>query len=566
MRACKSHFLAAGVFSGALNVLYLAPTLYMLQVYDRVVPSRGSITLLMLTVALVMALATLALLDMVRSRLLVRASIRLDRQLSGAILHATLARPRAAREGLTKQALREFDLFRQTLTGVGVLAAFDAPWTPLYILVCFLIHPALGLLAFVGAASLLALAWRNEQAVRRPLEAANTAANLAYVHQEFTASAADVIRALGMRRAIVNRHLAERLQVGELQARANFAGAGYVTVTRFVRLCLQSLALGLGAWLAIENKISAGAIFAGSILIARALAPIEQVLGGWRNLVQARSTYRTLNALLENGPLDGQLTQLPAPQGALEAEHLVTFGSDRHNLILRDVSFRLEPGEAVGLVGPSGAGKSTLLRVLAGAAGQDQGVVRVDGADVNDWDHERLARHIGYLPQEPMLFAGTVKENIARFSNHTEQDIGRIDSMVMETAQRCGVHDMILRLPDGYDTVIGWGGRGLSAGQAQRIALARALFGAPVLLILDEPNAHLDADGEAQLVNSLLEAKAGGATVLVAAHRTGVLAAVDKLMVLQDGRLEMIGPRDEVVKRLAGTVDRRGVVPSTTAA
>jgi ATP-binding cassette subfamily C protein len=496
---------------------------------------------------------------------LVRASVRLDRSLSGAILNATLSQPAASRDGLTKQALREFDNLRQTLTGVGVLALFDAPWAPIYILVAFIIHPALGLLALFGAAALLLLTWRNEQATRGRIQSANEAANIAYLNQEYSAASADVIRALGMRRAIVNRHLKEREVIGELQAQSNFAGGGYMTLTRFLRLSLQSLALGLGAWLAVENKVSAGAIFAASILVARALAPIEQVIGGWRNLVQARGAYQTLTSLLQHAAAERPLTVLPPPRGMLEAEHLVVLNPSRQGVILRDVSFHVGAGEAVGVVGPSGAGKTTLARALAGAAIADRGVVRFDGADSLDWDPERLARHVGFLPQSPTLFAGTVKENIARFRNFEDDDAERIDEMVVEAAQRCGAHDMILRLADGYETLLGWGDSGLSAGQAQRVALARALFGGPSVLILDEPNAHLDTEGEAALVQALLDLKATGSTILIVAHRTGVLAAVDKLMVLREGRIDLFGPRDEVIQRIS-TPSLRQATPPTPAA
>jgi ATP-binding cassette subfamily C protein len=550
IEACKRHFLYAAGFSALLNLLYLTPTLYMLQVYDRVVPTRGAMTLVFLTIVLLFALGTLALLDMVRSRLLVRASMRLDRMLAPPILDAILARGGSQREGLSRQALREFDVLRQTLTGVGALALFDAPWTPIYILVAFLISPWLGLFALVGAAILLFLAWRNENATRSALQKANDAANSAYSSQDYSTASADVVRALGMRQAMVHRHLQERALASQLQAKASFAGGGYLTATRFFRLALQSMALGLGAYLAIENKISAGAIFAASILIARALAPIEQVMGAWRNVIQARGAYHKLLSLFAVADNARVHTNLPPLQGAVEAEHLVVFDPSGQQAIVRDVSFQVAAGEAVGIVGPSGAGKSTLVRAIAGAMGADRGGVRFDGADSRDWDPERLAKHIGFLPQDPTLFAGTVKENIARFSNVLAADPEKVDEEVVRAAQLCGAHEMILRLPQGYDTTLQWGGRGLSAGQAQRIALARALFGGPSVLILDEPNAHLDSEGESLLVRTLQELKRNGVTILVVAHRTGVLAAVDKLMVLRDGRLELYGPRDEVVARL----------------
>jgi ATP-binding cassette subfamily C protein len=554
LRACKRHFVAAGAFSALLNLLYLAPTLYMLQVYDRVVPTQGKLTLVFLSVAVIGALAALSLLDMVRSRLLVRASIRLDRRLAGAVLDATLGRKGA--QSLSKLAVRELDQFRQTLTGAGILAAFDAPWTPIYLIVCFLIHPLLGLLALMGCSLLLIIALRNEHATRAPLQRASEAANHAYVSQEYSTAAADLVRAMGMRRAIVRRHLHEREAMTTLQSQASFTASGYVTLTRFARLALQSLALGAGALLAVNNQISPGAIFAASFLIARALAPIEQVLGAWKSLVQARGAYKTLTDLFVEEGAEPVHTQLPAPTGRIAVENLTVLNARRDGSILSDVAFTVEAGEIIGIIGPSGAGKSTLVRMIAGAASPDRGAIRFDGADRKDWDPELLGEHIGFMPQEATLFAGTIKANICRFRNYVAEDPAAVDMAVIDAARRAGAHEMILRLPAGYDTELTLGGRGLSAGQAQRIALARALYGSPNLLILDEPNAHLDAEGEALLLETLAELKSRGGTVLIVAHRTGVLAALDKLMVLRDGRLELYGPRDAVLQRIGAQQQR----------
>jgi len=550
LRACRKHFIYAALFSALLNILFLAPTLYMLQVYDRVVPTQGITTLAFLTVVTLMALGVLALLDMVRSRLLVRAGLRLDRLLAAQVIEATLARPGQAQQNMTRQALREFDTFRQTITGAGILALFDAPWTPIYIIVCTMIHPLLGLVALTGGGLLLLLAWRNEVTTRDPIREATQAANAAYLSQEHTTASSDILRALGMRRAMVRMHMRERETATVLQTRASFSGGGYVTLTRFVRLSLQSLSLGLGALLAIQNQISPGAIFAASFLVARAMAPLEQVLGAWRGVIQARTAYEALNELFERTPAEVGATYLPAPEGRVEAEHLVVFNEARDGAILADVSFKCGPAEAVGVVGPSGAGKSTLARVLAGAALPDRGAVRFDGADVQDWDSEVLAAHIGFLPQDPTLFAGTIKDNIARFRTSGGENDDAVSAAAVRAAQLCGAHDMILRLPDGYETMLAWGGKGLSAGQAQRVALARALYGDPKIIILDEPNAHLDAEGEAALVRTINTLKANGATILIVVHRTGILGAVDKLIILRDGRLERFGPRDDVVKQL----------------
>ncbi|WP_246604814.1 type I secretion system permease/ATPase [Aquisediminimonas sediminicola] len=548
--AARRHFVWAAGFSALLNLLYIAPTLYMLQIYDRVVPTRGGLTLVYLTLVLVFALGTLSLLDLVRSRLLVRASMRLDRMLAGAIVEASLDHRGGTRETMSKQALREFDTLRQALSGGAILAVLDAPWTPIYILVCMLIHPALGLLALIGAGLIVMVAWRNEKATHDPLKRANEAANRAYTGLEQSLAGAEAIRALGMRGAMVQRHVAAREEMIALQSGASFAAGRYTTFSKFLRMLLQSLALGLGALLAIDGLISPGAIFAASFLLGRALAPIDLIVGNWRSVVQAQGAMQTLESLLAEKPLSLALTHLPPPDGRLSIESLLVLNARKDAPILADVSFKTEPGEIVAIVGPSGAGKSTLARVISGGIAADRGAIRFDGAERADWDQERLARHIGYLPQSTSLFAGSVRDNIARFDVGSGDDRRQMDEEVIRAAKECGAHDMILRLPQGYDTPLGWGGSGLSAGQAQRVALARALYGRPSVIILDEPNAHLDADGEVSLVNVLVKMKEERKTVLIIAHRMGIMAAVDKVLVVNNGRVEMFGPRDEVLTRL----------------
>ena len=561
LRVCRRHFLSAALFSALLNLLFIAPMLYMLQIYDRVVPTQGEVTLLFLTMVVLFALITLSLLDFVRSRLLVRASVRLDRHIAGGLLDTTLALRRHTGEAMGKQALREFDTLRQALTGPVILSLFDAPWSPVYILLCFLIHPAIGALALVGAAVLVLITLRNEQLTHGPLKEANEAAGRAYASQEQSLAGAEVVRALGMRRALVRRHLQERETMMALQTDASLIASRYVTVSKFLRLALQSLALGLGAWLAIGNAISAGAIFASAFLIGRALAPVDQLLGAWRNVVQARDAYANLCDLFDAREANIALTQLPAPAGRIAVEHLTVLNAARDGAILADISFAVKPGEVVAVVGPSGAGKSTLMRMLAGAGQPDRGLVRFDGADISDWDSERLATFIGYLPQDTSLFAGTVKENIARFQNHVSKNASAIDEAVVEAARICGAHEMILRLPGGYDSLLGWGGRGLSAGQAQRVGLARALFRSPQILLLDEPNAHLDAEGESQLVATLAELKTRTVSAVVIAHRMGVLGVVDKILVMREGRIEAFGERDEVLGRLKAVQSAGGKLP-----
>lgn len=560
LAACRRHFVAVIGFSALLNLLFIVPMMYMLQIYDRVVPTRGGVTLLFLTLILLFGLGTLALLDFVRSRLMVRGSVRLNRYLAGVLLDTSLSRQDRTFDAVSRQSMREFDALRQALSGPALLALADAPWTPIYILICFVIHPWLGLLVLVGAAALAIVALLNQRATSGRLDQANEAAAKAYAGQEQVLVSAENVRALGMRRAIVERHLADRKQMIALQTEASLAGGSYVTISKFLRLSLQSLALGVGAWLAIDDKISAGAIFAASFLAGRALQPVDQLLASWPVVTRARTAYVKLNEMLSAREAEIMLTQLPDPKGRIEAEGVWVAEPNGQGAILQNISFRVEPGEVVAVAGPSGAGKSTLLRVLAGATRADRGMVRIDGAKQADWDPERLGSFIGFLPQDTSLLAGTVKENIARFQHGTG-----VDADAIAAAQAANAHDMILQLQGGYETFLGWGGKGLSAGQAQRIGIARALYRSPPIVLLDEPNAHLDMFGETQLVQTLNDLKARGAAVIVVAHRAGILAAVDKILVLRDGRIEAYGPRDEVMAKLTGK-ESAGNIPAKKAA
>jgi PrtD family type I secretion system ABC transporter len=554
LRACRPHLLAAAVFSALINILLLAPTIYMMQVYDRVVPTEGRLTLLYLTLVVAFALATQAALESVRSRLLTLAGLRLDRLLAGGILQKLMS---AMAPGASAQGMREFDIVRQALSGPVAVAAFDIPWTPIYVLVAFMIHPALGAMTIVGGIVLVVLAVANERATRTRAREAFIAQAQAYAAQEAAAANGEVVRALGMRGALRERQLADRRSGLDLSAKAQFTGGGYSAATKFTRMFLQSAALGLGAWLAVDKQISAGAIIAASVLMSRALQPVEQLVGSWAVVGQVRGA---LNNLIKLFPptrgLDVSGTQLPAPTGALALEQVGVRAPGEGPVLLRGVSLRLTPGEILGVIGPSGAGKTTLARVAAGAISPDAGTVRLDGANLADWDGDRLGRYIGYVPQDSGLLAGSIRDNISRFAvwaprDKESADPAIVDADVVAAAQAAGVHELILRLPKGYDTTLGAGGRGLSAGQAQRVALARALYGEPTLLILDEPNSALDADGEAALNNAILATKARGAAILIVAHRTGILNIADRLLVLRDGQVDMLGPRTEVVAKMA---------------
>jgi ATP-binding cassette subfamily C protein len=555
LRACRPHLMAAAVFSAFINLLLLAPTIYMMQVYDRVVPTEGRLTLLYLTLVVAFALATQTALESVRARLLTLAGLRLDRLLAGGILQKLMS---AMAPGASAQGMREFDVVRQALSGPVAVAVFDIPWTPIYVLVAFMIHPALGAMTIVGGAVLVVLAVFNERATRTRAREAFIAQAQAYASQEAAAANGEVVRALGMRGALRERQLADRRVGLDLSAKAQFTGGGYSAATKFTRMFLQSAALGLGAWLAVDKQISAGAIIAASVLMSRALQPIEQLVGSWGVVGQVRGALNNLIKLFPERGMEMSGTQLPAPTGALALEQVAVRAPGEGPVLLRGVSFRLTPGEILGVIGPSGAGKTTLARVAAAAIAPDAGTVRLDGANLVDWDGDRLGRYIGYVPQDSGLLAGSIKDNISRFAIWAGGDPAIVDAEVVAAAQAAGVHELILRLPKGYDTLLGAGGRGLSAGQAQRVALARALYGEPPLLILDEPNSALDADGEAALNSAILAAKTRGAAILIVAHRTGILNVADRLLVLREGQVEMLGPRTEVIAKMAEAGQAKG--------
>ncbi len=547
LRSCKPHFVAAAVFSFLINLLYLAPAIYMLQVYDRVVATGAKTTLLFITIALALALVALAALDMVRNRLLVRASLRLDSVLAPKILQQVMSTNAAA----ASQAMRDFDSVRTTIASPVAGALFDVPWMPVFLLAAFLLHFWIGILAIVSAAILIGIAWFNQRSTQQRMEIATQAMAAAHASQQATAMHASTIRGLGMRGAMIARQLSHRGVGITNTTTAQFAGGRLSAVSRFFRLLVQSLALGLGALLAIAGYISAGAIIAASILLSRALQPVESLIGGWAALTSARAAAHRLAAVLQSSGPERIYTTLPAPRGEIDLEQVGFRAADGRPILL-GVTFRAEPGHILGIVGPSGSGKTTLGKIIVGALDASVGTVRIDGAQLSDWEPDRIGRHIGYMPQEPSLFDGTIKENIARFDGEVPgNDPAGVDEAVVAAAQEAGVHELILQLPNGYDTRLGLGGAGLSAGQAQRIAFARALYGAPQILLLDEPNAFLDSDGETSLVRAIAAARGRGATVIVIAHRRGVLEAADRLLVMEAGKPKMIGPAREVVARLS---------------
>lgn len=541
-QSCRRYFVTALLFSLAINLLYLASPLYMLQVYDRVVSSASNVTLVMLTVLLLVALAALTSLDAVRARVLTRASIRLDGLLSGRVVAATMEQ--ASRGGGSRsQPLRDFDNFRQFITGSGIHAMFDLPWAPIYIAVIFLLHPALGAFAFGSAVALVSMALLNEHLVKKPLAEANEAAARNYNFTEMSLRNSEVVQAMGMMPGLLHRWSRDRNLVLERQTIASDRAATTSSIIRFLRLAMQSLILGLGAYLVIERLTTVGSMFAASILLGRALAPVEQIVGSWRNLVSARGAYARVRDLLRANPPRDPALALPRPSGHVSVENMSYVVPGTNRPILRSVTFRIPPGEVLGVIGPSGAGKSTLARQIVGILAPTAGVVRLDGADVSPWPKESLGRHVGYLPQDIELFADTVASNISRFRNDNDEE-------VIEAARLAGVHDMILRLPGGYDTQVGEGGAILSGGYRQRLGLARAVYGGPSLVVLDEPSSNLDSDGDTALLSCITELKKRGTTVVIISHRPNTLGVADKILFLRDGAVEMFGPRDEIIARL----------------
>lgn len=533
-------FRTVGIFSMLINLLMLVPSLYMLQVYDRVLPSRNGITLAMLTLMMLVMYALSSALEYVRSFVVIRVGGKLDMHLNTRVYTAAFETNLKQRGVAASQPLNDLTTIRQFVTGNGLFAFFDAPWFPVYLIVIFVFNVWLGLFAVIGSAVLVALAIVNERMTRRPLSEAQQMS----IHSTSLATSnlrnAEVIEAMGMLPSLMARWL--RLNTGflALQAEASEKAALIGNVTKFVRISLQSLVLGVGALLAIDGKVSPGMMIAGSILMGRALSPLETVIAVWRQWSGVKSSYGRLVELLEENPPRRIGMNLPAPEGNLAFESVSAAPPGGRVPVLHNLAFAIEAGDIVGVIGPSASGKSTLARLMVGVWPAAVGTVRLDGADIYQWDKDQLGPHIGYLPQDIELFGGSIAENIARF--------GQIDAeKIVEAARLAGVHEMILRLPKGYDTLVGDRGAGLSGGQKQRIGLARALYGNPSLIVLDEPNSNLDEVGEAALKQAIDSLRAAGRTVVLITHRTSIIAATTKLLLLVEGQMRAYGPTAHVL-------------------
>ncbi len=543
LKSLKKGFIAVVIFSAGINLLMLASPLYMLQVYDRVLTSRSMDTLLWLTVVIGIALLTMAVLDAVRTSLMVRLSNWLETKLSGTLLSSSVFSHLRYGAEANVQGLRDLTTFRNFFTGPGIFPVMDLPWTPVYILIIFMLHPVLGWVSVGGAVVLLFVAILNEFTTRKPLHAANHESIKALNQATSAVRNADVIEAMGFLPNLVERWNKLNTKSLQFQSNASHKSAVFTSTSKFLRLALQTAMLGGGAYFTVQGEMTAGSMIAASILMGRAVAPIDQAINSWKTAINARGAYVRIKNMLSRTPMRGLAMPMPAPSGKLNVEMLHFSFPGTRKALLRNINFALEPGELLGLIGPSGAGKTTLSRILLGNLVPMQGHARLDGMDMALWEPEDRGRYVGYLPQDVELFSGTIKENIARMGEGDPE-------AVIAAAKLAGVHEMISRMPKAYDTEIGEGGMSLSGGERQRVALARALYGDPKFIVLDEPNASLDANGELSLFKTLAALKQRQITQIVISHRRGLLQHADKILVLKDGGIQAFGPKEEVFKEL----------------
>lgn len=544
LRACRGSFVSVGFFSMFVNILMLVPPMYMLQVYDRVLTTQSEETLLMLTLVVIFLFMVMGGLELVRSRMLVRVGNRLDTNINSRLYSAMFRRSVVTQGQQSAQPLSDLTSLRQFLTGNGLFAFFDAPWVPVYLGVLFLFHPWLGIFATCAGIVLLILAIANEKATKGLLAEANSEHIKAQDLANSNLRNAEVLHAMGMLPGIMGRWAEKHHEFLAKQSQASDRAGALTNTSKVLRLLFQSMILGLGAYLVLQAEMTAGMMIAGSIIMGRALAPIDQMIGSWKGFVSARGAYGRLNELLTQIPEENRRMSLPAPKGDLAVETVAAAPPGVRMATIRGINFDTPAGEHVGIIGPSAAGKSTLARVLLGIWPTQVGSVRLDGAEMMHYNRDELGPHVGYLPQDIELFNGTVSENIARF--------GEVDpDKVVKAAKKAGVHEMILELPNGYDTYISSTSGALSGGQRQRVGLARALYGDPVFIVLDEPNSNLDEAGERHLSQAIQQLKQEGVTLFVISHRTSVLKNMDKLLVMKDGQVSMYGPRDEVLAQFA---------------
>ena len=543
LQGTKPAFLMLLFFSSVINMLMLAPAIYMLQVYDRVLASRNTTTLLMLTLLIIGLYSVIGLIEYARSSFMTRLGNRLDVKLNQLVFHAAFKRKIATGDNNPAQAISDLAQIRQFLSGNSLFALLDIPWTPFYLIIAFLVHPLLGYLALGGILTLFTLTLVTELTTKKPIQEAQSLSgnNASKLNKQLQNS--DAIEAMGMLSTLKHRWLEQHSRVLLLQTHIADKSAALSSLSRFVRVLLQSIALGAGALLVIAGELTPGLMIAASIILGRVLNPVEQVIGSWKQFVQFRGAWKQLSALLKAYPASREVMTLPEPKGNISVEGLFAAPPGQKTPTLRNIAFQLEQGEVLGIIGPSASGKTSLAKLLVGVWSPLSGKVRLDGADICQWDKTLLGPSIGYLPQEVELFDGTIAQNIARFTSNDGEPI-------VAAATLAGVHEMILRMPQGYDTPLGPNGYQLSGGQRQRIGLARAVFNNPVFIVLDEPNANLDDAGEHALIQAINTVRTQGKTVVIISHRPTLLGVVSKILLLNDGAVQQFGTREKVFASL----------------
>jgi PrtD family type I secretion system ABC transporter len=543
--SCRSAFLGVALLSGLINVLYLSGSIFMMEVYDRVLPSRSLPTLVGLSVIIAVLYLFQGLFDMVRGRILARVGAAVDEDLSQKVFQSQLLAPLRARpDGDGQQPIRDLDQIRAFLSGTGPSALFDLPWMPLYLVICFAFHPWIGLVALSGAVLLVALTFLTEVLTRGAAQAAVGAAVLRNGISDGARRNAEVVHAMGMAGRVGSRWAEANARYLAHQQRTSDVAGGFGAISKVLRMLLQSAVLAVGAYLVIDGQATGGIMIASSILTSRALAPVDLAIANWKGFVGARQGWRRLKDLLSKTADQDEPLKLPAPTAILSVENAGAGAPGSQRFAVQDVAFQLKAGTGLGIIGPSASGKSSLARMLVGVWPTWRGKVRLDGAALEQWLPEDLGRHVGYLPQDVELFAGTVTQNIARFEPDPDP------AVVLAAAKAANVHEMILQLPDGYETQIGEAGAALSGGQRQRIGLARALYGNPFLVVLDEPNSNLDSEGEQALTAAILGIRARGGIAVVIAHRPSALAGTDQVLVMAEGRVQALGPKDEILNKV----------------
>jgi PrtD family type I secretion system ABC transporter len=544
--SCRSAIVAVGLMSGMSNILMLTGAIFMLEIYDRVLPSRSVPTLVALVILATGLFAVQGVLDLIRGRMLVRIGSWLDDALGARVYETIVRLPlRVGKRADGLQPLRDLDSIRTFLSGMGPPALFDLPWIPVYLGICFMFHPLIGLAALIGAIVLGVLTYLTEVMSREPAKAATGFASTRNALAEASRRNAEALTAMGMTARIAAAWDDVNRKYRTSQERASDVAGGFGSISKVLRMMLQSGVLAVGAWLVIFQEASAGIIIAGSILSARALAPVDLAIANWRGFIGARQSWHRLTELLALLPSQMAPMALRPPCKSLVVESAAVVPPGTDKVVVQDVSLSLQAGNGVGIIGPSGSGKSSLARMMVGVWQPVRGRIRLDGASLDQWSPESLGPHIGYLPQDVELLAGTVAQNIARYAKEPDA------KTVIAAANAAGVHDLIVSLPEGYETQVGESGTSLSAGQAQRIALARALYADPFLVVLDEPNSNLDAEGDEALSRAIMGVRARGGIVVVVAHRPSAIASVDLLLVMNQGRPQVFGPKDEVLSRIA---------------